>query len=384
MLFRSSSHNLLLYTILLFVVVFLSWSSFAKIDESVVASGTVIPSSKTQNIQSLDGGILEKIYVKEGNVVEEGTPLLKLDDTRYSSSYEENQVKFHSLESKLIRLNAERDGGDTVTFPKEMSEGYPSIVQNETNLFHSNKKEIAAKLKAIDDNFQIVKTQYETFKVLEAQEVIPKLELIKVKKELNDLHGKITYETNNYYSMLNKSISQTKGEIESLKEVLSGYKDRLDRTLLRSPVYGIVKKVNLSTIGAIIKSGETIIEIVPLGDELLVEGKILPNKIAFIDSKQEVNISISAYDPSIYGTLKGSIQHISADTIIENDQYGKQQSFYKVVIKSSENHISYKGRSLPIIPGMQASVNIVTGERTVLQYILKPLIKAKLNAFNEQ
>jgi adhesin transport system membrane fusion protein len=381
---RSSSNNLLLYAILLFVIIFIVWSGFARIDESVVAQGQVIASSKTQNIQSLDGGILERIFVKEGDVVNKGQALVKLNDIRYSSSYEENQVKYHALEARLIRLSAQEQDKDSIRFPVILNNDYPNLTQSETNLFYANIREFRATVSALNDNLKITRTQYNNFVELEAQQVIPRLELIKVKKELNDIAGKVAFAKNSYYSKVKDDITNAKTEFESLKEILSGYKDRLDRTLLNSPVYGVVKRVSLNTVGAIIKSGDTIIEIVPLDDELFVEGKILPNKIAFVDAGQEVNISITAYDPSVYGTLKGTITHIGSDTIIENDRSGKSQSFYKVVVKSNNTHIEYKGRKLPIIPGMQASVNIVTGERTVLQYILKPLIKTKLNAFNEQ
>jgi len=384
MFVNTASHNLLLYFILFFVLFFLVWSGFAKIDESVVATGQVIPSSKTQDIQSLDGGILERVFVKEGDVVDKDQDLVKLDDTRYSSSYEENQVKFYSLQAKLIRLAAEEKDEDIIKFPTSLVKSYPDLVQSETNLFYANRREFDEKIASLKDNIAIVEDQFKNYQKLEKEQVIPRLEVIKVKKELNDLLGKLSAARNSYYSKIKDNISKYSTEAESLRELLSGYKDRLDRTLLKSPVYGIVKRVNASTVGEIIKSGDTIIEIVPLEDELLVEGKILPNNIAFIEPDQEVNISISAYDPSIYGTLRGVIQYISADTIIETDQRGQAQSYYKIVVKSNNNSINYKGRSLPIIPGMQASINIITGERTVLQYILKPLIKTKLNAFNEQ
>ena len=384
MFFRNAKHHLILYSIVGFTAVFLIWASFAKISESVVATGQIVASAQTQNIQSLDGGIIKKVFVHEGDIVGVNQALMKLDDVRYSSSYEENKVKYYSLQASLVRLNAEERGLDNVSFPAELIKNYPELVQSETNLFYANRKELRATLGSLKQNVDIVKSQYENFNKLEAEQIIPKLELIKVKKELNDITGKYSFEVNSYYSKVKDDISKTKTEFESLKEVLFGYKDRYDRTLLTSPVYGVVKKINFNTIGSIIKSGDTIMEIVPLGGELLVEGKILPNKIAFINPTQPVNISISAYDSSIYGILKGSIKYISADTIVETEQNGTKQSYYKVVVKSRENSIKYKGRSLSIIPGMQASVNIITGERTVLQYILKPLIKTKLNAFNER
>ncbi len=381
---RNASSHIILYSIVIFVSIFLIWSSFAKISESVVATGQVVSSSKTQDIQSLDGGIIETVFVKEGDVVKKDQNLIKLNDIRYSSSYEENQVKYYALQARLIRLNAEEKDLDIISFPVELNEKYPNLTQSETNLFYANRTGFKSTLASLAQNVDIIKSQYESFKKLEAEQIIPKLELIKVKKELNDITGKYSSEVNSYYSRVKDDITKTKTEFESLKEVLFGYKDRLDRTLINSPVHGVIKKINFGTIGSIVKSGETIMEIVPLDDQLLVEGKILPNKIAFLTEGQKVNISITAYDPSIYGTLGGSIQYISADTIIENDQYGKRQSYYKVVVKSDENYVEYKGRSLPIIPGMQASINIITGERTVLQYILKPLIKTKLNAFNER
>lgn len=383
MILRNLSQNLLLYSILIFVVVFLAWASVTKVDENVVAAGQVIPSSKTQDIQSLDGGIIERVFVREGDVVAKGQALVKLNDIRYSSSYEENEVKYYALKAKLIRLAAEEQNSDVIQFPVSLNNDYPELVKSETNLFYANRRQFKSKMSSLEENLRIVRGEYENFKKLEAEQIIPKLELTKAKKELNDLVGKVEFERNSYFSTVKDDIAKAKTEYDSLEQVLFGYKDRLDRTLLSSPAHGVVKKVNISTVGAIVRSAETIMEIVPLGDELLVEGKIQPNKIAFIDQSQQVNISISAYDPSIYGTLTGKIRYISADTIMERDQSGREQSYYRVVVKANEGGIKYKGRDLPIIPGMQATVNIITGERTVLQYILKPLIKTKLNALKE-
>jgi adhesin transport system membrane fusion protein len=378
------NNNLLLYCILVFSIVFIIWASFASLDESVVAEGQITPSSSTQFIQSLEGGILETFYVKEGDVVEKGQELVKLNDIRFNSSYEENRVKYSSLKIKLICLKAEEANEDELNFSSDLAKKYPDLVENESNSFYANRKELKSKLLTINNNMQIVKRQYESFKILEQDKVISRLELVKVEKEFNTLYGQLEDEKNRYYSDVKDQISLVKTEMQSLEESSYDYKDRLDRTLIKSPVYGVIKNIHISTVGAIVKSGEVMIEIVPLDDELLVEGKILPNEIAFIAPGQEVNISISAYDPSIYGTLKGNIKHISADTIIEKDQSGRSQSFYKVIVKSHNNSIHYKGRSLPIIPGMQASIHIITGKRTVLQYIFKPLIKAKLNAFQEK
>ena len=304
---RNASSHIILYSIVIFVSIFLIWSSFAKISESVVATGQVVSSSKTQDIQSLDGGIIETVFVKEGDVVKKDQNLIKLNDIRYSSSYEENQVKYYALQARLIRLNAEEKDLDIISFPVELNEKYPNLTQSETNLFYANRTGFKSTLASLAQNVDIIKSQYESFKKLEADQIIPKLELIKVKKELNDITGKYSSEVNSYYSRVKDDIAKTKTDFESLKEVLFGYKDRLDRTLINSPVHGVIKKINFGTIGSIVKSGETIMEIVPLDDQLLVEGKILPNKIAFLTVSGIIfnvfliaNISVS---PSTITTL---------------------------------------------------------------------------------
>jgi adhesin transport system membrane fusion protein len=269
----ASNNNLLLYCILVFSIVFIVWASFTSLDESVIAEGHVTPSSRTQFIQSLEGGILETCYVKEGDVVEEGQDLVKLNDIRFNSSYEENRVKYSSLKIKLVRLKAEESNKNKLNFSSDLVKKYSDLVNNEESLFYANRKELKSKLLTIDNNIQIVKKQYESFKILEQDKVISRLELVKVEKELNTLYGQLEDEKNNYYSDVKDQISLVKADMRSLEESLHGYKDRLDRTLIKSPVYGIIKNIHIRTVGAIVKSGEVMIEIVPLDEELLVEGK---------------------------------------------------------------------------------------------------------------
>ncbi len=378
------SSRILSYLITIIFFSFIFWAAVTKIDERAISEGQVIPSSSVQNIQSFEGGILQEMKVKEGAVVKKGQILLKLSDIRFSSTYEESKIKFYALQAKLIRLETEISGKKKLFFSKSLQKEYPDLVKEEISLFKSNKKRISNIMESLQQNEKIIKKQYNTMLPLVKESIVSELDLLNVKKELNEIRGKITLEKNSYMSQAKDDLVKTRSIMNSLKELLHGYKDRLDRTVLKSPVYGIVKKIYNSTVGETIKAGESIIEIVPLDDELLIEGKILPNDIAFIKLGQKVDINVSSYDSSIYGTLEGELIHISADTILDKDQLGQEIAYYKILIKAKDNVIKYNNNNLPIIPGMQVVANIITGERTILQYLLKPIIKTKQNALGER
>jgi adhesin transport system membrane fusion protein len=378
------SSKILLYGIGFVFVVFIFWAANAEIDERAVSQGQVVPSSRTQIVQSLEGGILENIYVQDGEIVQKGQELLKISDIKFTSTYEENKIKYFALLARLTRLKAEANEQDIVEFSKELMEGYKDLVRREISLFDTNRENLKSKISTLSIAKVLVEEQLKAIKQLVKEKILPRIEQIKLEKELNELKGKIELEKTAYLSQTKNELLKVKSAVDSLQKLLSGYKDQVDRTLLTSPVYGIIKDIAVSTIGQIIRPGENIVEIVPLGEKLVIEGKILPNDIAFIRIGQQVDIRVSAYDSSVYGTLKGELKHISADTIIDKDAYGKDTAFYKIVVESGDNHIVHNGRELPIIPGMEVIVNILTGKKTVLQYIMKPIIKTKQNAFGER
>jgi len=374
----------LLRTIVIFVTLFILWAYFAKLDERTSATGIVIPSTQVQELQNLEGGIVSVILVEEGEVVEKDQILIRLDDTRFLATYQEELVNSHALEAKLIRLTAEANGQDTLEFPQSLVENSPEFVANERQLFQVNRASHLATLDTLNKSLKIAEETFNIAKPLSEEGVISKLEFLKYQKEINEIQGKISVEEQTYLSKVNEQLVQTKSELDSLKETLEGLKDRIDRTIIKSPLKGIVKKIYVDTIGGVIKAGEKIVEIVPVDDVLLVEAKVPPEKIAFIVPDQEASIKFSAYDSAIYGSLKGRVKYISADAIVEKNERGVEESFYKIIIETDQNYLDYNGEELPIIPGMQVSADILTGEKTVLQYIFTPIIRTKQKALKER
>lgn len=214
--------------------------------------------------------------------------------------------------------------------------------------------------------------------------IISRTEYLDMQKAVNDLKGRIDAENKEYQSKVHDELVRTTAEMDSLDKEISAHEDTVTRSRILSTVHGIVKRINISSPGAIIDPGESIMEIIPLGENLQIEAKIDPKDIAFIRSGQKATISITAYDPSIYGYLKGDVSYVSPDAIVDTNDYGEMETYYKVIIKSEHNYITHKEKQLAIIPGMQTQVSILTGRKSIMRYLLKPLIKAKQDALRER
>lgn len=375
--------KILLYVILIFIICFIVWSSITVIDERARAQGKVITISRIQEIQNLEGGILEKIYVKEGDEVFPDQELLKIDDTQYASSFGQKQVRYFGLWAKQSRLKAESDDSELI-FPAVLVENYPEFVTREAKLFRSNKMRLNSKLMTLEKNLAIEKERLALAETMINDKVISRTEYLNMKKEVNDLMGKMDAEKKDYQSEVDDQLVKTTAEMDSLNKEISGYEDTVTRSRILSTVHGIVKKINISSPGAVIAPGESILEIIPLGENLQIEARINPKDIAFIRQGQKATISITAYDPSIYGYLKGDVSYVSPDAIVDTNDKGEMETYYKVIIKSEHNYIEYKDKQLAIIPGMQTQVSILTGRKSIMQYLLKPLLKAKQDALRER
>lgn len=378
------SARYLLWAIILFIGTALIWAYFSELDVRTTAQGKVIPSSHIQKIQHLEGGILSKIYVEEGEDVYLGQTLVKLDDVRFTADYQEDLVRYNALIAKLARLTAESTNRESIDFPTSLIKNYPNLVENEINLFESNKRNHQTTIDTLKRSLEIANERYEISIPLAKEGIISKLEMLNTEKDVNEAKGKLDKEIKAYQQNINEEIVDSKTELDSLKETLEGLQDREKRTTIRSPVDGIVKDIYFDTIGGVVKPAETIMEIVPTDDMLLIEAKVRPEDIAFIHTEQEADIKITAYDSSIYGSLKGTVTHISADAILETNNLGHEISFYKVIIQTKQNYLVFGEQKLPIIPGMQVSADILTGKKTVLMYLLKPILKAKEKALTER
>ncbi len=410
-----------------FFAIFLIWSYFATIDEVSRGEGRVVPSSKTQVVQSLEGGIAKEIYIRQGQPVRKGQSLMLLDDTGFSASMGELNAKKNSLRAQIIRLelevNADAPATALPTFPDDLLKEAAEVADNEIKLFrarrtnHENQSailserlrqrqieltELRANLQRVDDSLAIAKREFDIKAPLAKQKVVPETELLRLQREMSDLSGQLR-SGNLAIPRLQAAISEAErqlrdhgltfrqtaqqeltqriGELNVVEQSLKSAKDKVFRTDVRSPVDGIINKLNFSTIGAVVRPGEVIAEIVPLEDTLLIEVKIRPSDIAFIHPKQEAVVRLSAYDFSIYGALRGTVVNVAPDSVTDP---ATKETYYVVVVQTTEAALKRQGEILPILPGMVATVDIITGAKSILQYLLKPIVKARDSALRER
>lgn len=366
--------HIILWASGVFLLLALLWANYAILDEVTTGLGKVIPSSEIQIIQNLEGGIIKNIFIKEGEIVKKDQILMQIDNTRFMSSYAEAQKKIDSLQLEIIRINAETNKTIPV-FPENIKKNQPDLVQNQESLYASQMGE----LKHLQTSLELAQQELNMTKPLLKSGSVSEVEVIRLERAVSEIQGNIDKFNSDELKILNKA----RGDLSALLEAYKADKDRLTRTTVRSPVYGIIKQIKTTTIGGVIQPGNDIIEIVPLDDTLLIEAKIRPSDIGFIHPKQKAIVKITAYDYSIYGGLEGVVEQISADTIIDETDK-KNESYYVIRVRTFKNHLGTDAKPLPIIPGMLATVDILTGQKSVLQYILKPILKAKQNALRER
>lgn len=422
--------DLVFFTIIGFFLFVIIWASFAKIDELTRGQGKVIPTNKIQTIQSYDGGEIEEILVKNGEHVKIGQPLVRIDTTRYQATLEENQEGISQWLAMIERLKIESEIDvdkpiPALQYSSEEKKIAGDYIESETTLFRNrvqelkssvqvlkaqlNQKEqelqeIKAKKDQLEKNLELVQLQRKTIKNLVQSGAKSKVELINIEKEYQLLKGdltsaelsiprskfaiteaenKISEKIRGFRTEASKEYQRILVELNKAQARKVSDSDRVSKTVIKSPVDGIIKEVYVNTIGGVVKSGQDLIDIVPNSEVLLVEAKIDPRDIAFINPKQKAIVKITAYDFSIYGGLEGQIVEISADSIIDKDSK-EGKSYYKVVVRTKKNYLEKDGEKLPIIPGMIASVDIVTGEKTIMDFILKPILKIKQNSLHER
>jgi adhesin transport system membrane fusion protein len=365
--------HLALWLTLLFMVIMLVWAKLAVLDEVTVGEGKVIPASQVQVIQNLEGGIIKKIFVKESDVVQTGQILMQLDDTKFNSDYHEAQLKGYALEAKIGRLNSVINDVPFVV-SQELKQKAPDLLSHEEHLRASQERE----QKELDNNYALVKKEYELTKPLVQKGAASDVEVLRLEREMADKQQQIDA----FLSRALQDLNAAKGELLTVNASLEQYKDRLTRTTVRSPVKGIVKQIKITTVGGIAQPGMELMEIVPIEDTLLVEVQIKPKDIGFLRVGQPAVVKISTYDFSIYGGFDGKVEQISADSITNQ----KGESYYIARIRTDKNYLLDRRKSgqLHIAPGMMASVDVLTGRKSVLDYLLKPIFKAKETALRER
>lgn len=413
--------HILLLLIAAFIGIALWWASVAEIDEVTRGQGKVVPSSKVQIIQNLEGGILADVLVSEGQMVEKGDVLLKIDDTRFSSSFRESKLTYWELLARTARLSAESEG-KPLELPDELMINQPELAAEERGLYQSRQLQLQstidvlkrqaeqrrqelvekqARQQQLSRSFELSNQELQMSEPLLAAGVMSEVEILRLKRTVNDLRGemdsnrlaiprirssidevqqKINEAVTRFESEAARELSEVRAEMERTEESVSALKDRVTRTNVRSPMKGTIKRLMINTIGGVIQPGMDLVEIVPLEDNLLIEAQIRPADIAFLRPGQEAMIKFTAYDFSIYGGLEAKLVRISADTITNEED----ESFYLIYLRTEQNFIKSSMGELGIIPGMTVTVDILTGEKTVLDYLLKPILKAKNEALRER
>lgn len=416
-----SGARVIIWAVFAFIIFAIIWASFATLDEVTRGSGKVIPSSQVQVIQNLEGGIVSQLEVQEGQVVNKGDVLLRIDNTRFMSSLRENTQHYLSLKAKNARLKAETEGLP-FEVPADALAEYPELVEQERVLYESRQKELdtnreilkqqiaqrrqdlagfTAKLAQNRRGFALLDKELTMTRPLVAQGVMSEVEMLRLERQANDLKGEISNSEIsllreqskleeaqkkleeaeiNFKNLAHVELNETGAELRRLAETSMALEDRVKRTTVTSPVRGTIKQLLVNTIGGVVQPGSDLVEIVPLEDNLLIEAKVRPSDIAFLHPGLKAIVKVTAYDFSIYGGLEAKVEQISADTITDDEG----ESFYIVRVRTNQSYIDTPRAPLPIIPGMLTEVNILTGKKTVLTYLLKPILRARERAMRER
>lgn len=420
----SKTPRYILYLVFIGFGWLLLWANFAEVDERVQSNGRVIPSSKLKQIQNLEGGIVKDILVHEGDMVKKGQELIKIDNIKSKGSLGEKKAKYYTLVARAVRLKAESNNKkfDSSSIKGSVPKEY---IESEYNLYLSGLSKVKSKVRVLEDQIRQKKNELaearskarfanESVKLIQ-EEVNMKAPLVKkgiesrpeflklrrelgdkkneyqsaklsiprINSEIREIRSKITSAKDDFKNESRENLSETLGEISQVKEIKNTLEDEVSRTKVISPVDGIVKKIEVTTIGQVIKSGDSMMEIVPVDDKLLLEVKVKPRDIAFLYPGQKASVKVTAYDFSIYGGLKGEIVSIGADSVVEKTSKG-EESYFFVTVKTDKNYVEKNGRKGLIMPGMVVSADILTGKKTIMSYLIKPIIKAKQNALKER
>ena len=366
--------SLFIWIICIGLLVLLAWAWLFKLEEVSTGTGKVVPSSKEQIIQSLEGGILTKLHVREGEVVQQGQILAQLDPTRLASNVGESESLLLASKATAARLRAEVNGA-SLKFPAEVLKE-PALVNEETALYHSRRSNLEESLAGLKQALTLVEQELKMTEPLVAKGAASEVEVLRLKRQATDLRNQMNDVRNQYLVKSREELAKANTDIETQSQVVKGKSDTLSRTVFKSPVRGIVKEIDVMTLGGVISQNGKLMTIVPLDEQLVVEARISPRDIAFIHPGQDALVKITAYDYSIYGGLKGKVSIISPDTL--RDEVKQDQFYYRVYIRTDSGKLMNKaGKQFSITPGMVATVDIKTGEKTILDYLIKPFNKAQ-------
>jgi len=370
----ASKARIILWLIILTIICFFGWAYSAVLDEVAVGEGRVVPAMKSQLIQNLEGGILAELSVREGDLVEDGQILATLSPARARANVDEITARIVALRARAARLTAEINDADVITFPPEL-DGQDEAKQNERELFSINRSSFKENLENLENQLRLADEQLKLAEPLRRSGSVSEFELLRIQRDVAELSTRLSATRSEYFVALRDDYTKTMAELEPLLQSRSALNDQLTRTVIKAPTRGIVKDIRVTTIGGVIAPGGVLMEIVPTEDQLLIEVRISPRDIAFLHPGLEANVKITAYDSGVYGSLKATLQSISADTIA--DETDRRTFYYRAYVLTEYNYLETKdGRQHPIMPGMVATAEIRTGQKTVFDYLIKPLNRA--------
>jgi len=400
----------------------IAWANWAIVEEVTTGSGRVIPSTQLQVMQTLEGGIIREILMNEGDLVDQGQVLMRIDDTGFASRLGELMQRQWALRAEIARRKAEAGGDEEIAADEELVREAPDRFRSESEVFQARRakmddelailrqqlvqkrqelKELRAREQKLTLSLEPLNRELELTTKLKAQRVVPEVELLRLQRQYAELSGdleivkasvpraqsaiteaeaRMLNAVTSFKSEARERLVAARGELAVVVESVKAARDRVVRTALRAPVRGVVNKLNVTTIGAVVQPGQQLIEIVPLDDTLLIEAQVRPQDVAFIRPDLDASVKLTAYDYSIFGSLPGKVERISADTI--TDERG--ESFYRVIVRTERNYLTARDKKLPIIPGMVATVDVLTGQKTVLDYLLKPVTRVRTEALRER
>ena len=411
-----------IWGVIAFFLFLIVWACFAPIDEVTRGEGKAIPSSKVQKIQNLEGGIVAEIFAKEGEVVEVGQPLLRLDETRFASNKGETEADRVAMALRVERLSAEVEDVP-LKIDDKLRESSPNQAASEESLYQSRRQQLHDEIGGLEQQLvqrqqelreynskraqyasglQLLRQEIAMSEPLVAKGAISQVEILRLRRSevenrgqmdatalaipraeaaVKEIQSKIEETRGKFRSDALTQLNEARTELSKATATSKALDDRVNRTLVTSPVRGVVKQLLVNTIGGVIQPGDDIVEIVPLNDSLVIEAKILPKDIAFLHPGQEATVKFTAYDYTIYGGLKAKLEQIGADTITDED---KKTTYYLIKLRTDRSHLGTDEKPLLIIPGMVATVDIMTGKKTIMSYLLKPIMKARSEALRER
>ena len=383
MKFRPKQSTIIIFLTTFAVVGFVLWSVWAEIDQITRAKGEIIPSGRTQVIQSLDGGTISEILVQQGDRVEEGQVLVRLDEVRPRAAVEESLAQVAALRSKMVRIQAELFDRP-LAFPADLK-SHPEFLANQRELFHRRRSALSSQITSLQSMLRLVREELNMNLPLVESGDVSRSEVIRMQRTVADLEGQITSKRSEYLAELQTEYTTTEEELATAEQQLKQRQAVLDGTVLRAPTDGVVVNVRLTTVGGVVKPGDEVLQMVPTGDELIVEARVEPSEIAYVKVGQYASVKFDAYDSSIYGSADGRVTYVSADTLSEETEDGVV-TYYRVqlAVETSGLRPRYPDERITLQPGMTVVAEIVTGRSTVFDYLTKPIRKVASESMGER